>query len=266
MAPLIDRITKSVKKKKEFASIDDTFVKRIIERELNKKLRETLEKHDEKTLERSEKFKKVVKSVRAVLRKKYGVFKKEYKNDDDFLKKHLSTRERLPFYQEVYQKIWGITGKPKSILDLGCGYNPFSFKFMKLKKVKYFAVELTKEDCKDIQQFFDKTKEINGKAMQMDLENKENFKKLPKADITFMFKLLDTIDRKKGHALSKELIDNIKSKWIVISFATKTIGQRTMKRKTYRGKWLETYLTRKNKRYEKFEIPNEIFYVIENEN
>ena len=39
---------------------------------------------------------------------------------------HASTKERLPFYAEFYDFILQHTGPVESVLDIGCGYNPFS--------------------------------------------------------------------------------------------------------------------------------------------
>jgi len=46
---------------------------------------------------------------------------------------HASTKERLPHISEFYQFITDHTGNPETILDLGCGFNPFSLHFMPKK-------------------------------------------------------------------------------------------------------------------------------------
>ena len=43
---------------------------------------------------------------------------------------HASTKERLPHYAEFYEFILTHTGPVESILDIGCGYNPFSIPYM----------------------------------------------------------------------------------------------------------------------------------------
>jgi len=46
---------------------------------------------------------------------------------------HRSTQERLPYYETFFKTL--LTNiKPKTILDLGCGFNPFAYKLMNLKK------------------------------------------------------------------------------------------------------------------------------------
>jgi len=45
---------------------------------------------------------------------------------------HASTKERLPHYFEFYSFIQDHTGPIESILDIGCGYNPFSIPLIPL--------------------------------------------------------------------------------------------------------------------------------------
>ena len=43
---------------------------------------------------------------------------------------HASTKERLPHYTQFYQFIISHTGPVETILDIGCGYNPFAIPFI----------------------------------------------------------------------------------------------------------------------------------------
>ncbi|MBX3059933.1 MAG: hypothetical protein KF770_26055 [Anaerolineae bacterium] len=53
----------------------------------------------------------------------------------DCLHAHLSTRERLPILAEFYERIFAITGRPQSILDIACGLNPLALRWMGLEAV-----------------------------------------------------------------------------------------------------------------------------------
>jgi len=186
------------------------------------------------------------------------------KNDDflTILKTHASTKERIDIYPELYKEIFAITKKPKSILDLGCGMNPFSFPFMDLKKVKYVASDISDNDLRLIEKYF-KNHNISCQKVIIDLrqvKHDENLLNI-KADICFMFKLLDSIET-SGHKLAETIITNLNCKWIVASFA-KTGIKGTPMRHTYRG-WIERMLDRLNMKFWKLEFSNEIFYVIKN--
>lgn len=268
---LIDKIVKDVKNKKELSKIGDLFVRNNVEKELKKrhKLTKFLSEHEFRTVDRSSKYKNFIKLIRAELRKIYGLFetkdstkreeflkKKDYKS---ILKSHLSTKERYDFYPEIYKKIWKITGKPKSILDLACGMNPFSFEYMNLKDVNYFAVELSKEDSNFIQNYFNQNKKINGKSKAMNLLNIKDFE-FPKSDIAFIFKFLDPaiIKNKK---FAEQFLKKIPAKYIIVSFSTETISKKPMRNP--RRKWFENICKNLDFEIKKIlEFKNEIFYVI----
>jgi 16S rRNA (guanine(1405)-N(7))-methyltransferase len=182
--------------------------------------------------------------------------RKDKNLSDELLEIHKSTKERISIYPFIYQKIFTITGKPKSILDLGCGMNPVSYPYMKIK-AKYYASELNKKDCVFLQKYF-KIMKIKGNAFALDLKKPNLLKKLKPVDVCFLFKVLDTIE-KKGHKLAEEIITKVKSKWIVISFATQKLGGRPMKH-AYRG-WLERLLERLGYKYKIIKEKNEIFYI-----
>jgi len=278
-------LLKIIKAKKTFAGLSDDFVLKELNRFFirSPNIQNALVSASEKDFQRLSLFKKTVKEVRKALHKSYGAFQRHAKRDF-FLKKlslskkplseielhkkilytSLSTRERLGFYSSLYEDLFLITSKPKSILDLGAGLNPCSFPFMNLKKAEYVATEINSEDKDFLQHYFDIIKEIKGKALLLDLTDIENLKKLPRTDICFIFKLLESLEpaKKKKYYLAESLIKGIKSKWIIASFATKTLGKRKMR--FPQRKWFELMMQRLNLLFEKLEYENEIFYVIKN--
>jgi 16S rRNA (guanine(1405)-N(7))-methyltransferase len=258
-------IIEDIKNKKELKSLPDGFVKNLFD--------SYLREHRDVILDnpKSKDYRLAVKEVRKVLREVYGVFKvekfgkreklldelkglKDLEGHDKILALHRSTQERLDFYPNLYEKIFAVTGKPKSILDLGCGMNPLSLPYMELKDVKYIASELTSEDVDFLKRYFKKVG-VEGEAFEMDLTKAE---KMPSVDVCFMFKLLDTLETLKKD-ISRELVENVKCKWLVVSFPTKTIGGRKQISKNRLG-WFEKII--KGRRFEVIEIENELFYII----
>jgi hypothetical protein len=259
-------IIADIKKKKELASIDDSLIKKYLK---NKNIPKN---------KRAKKYKEIIKEVRAKLRRDYGMFVRGKKGKrqeildqitklplnktkelhKDILVLHTSTKERLPYYKDLYKEL---LNKPASILDLGAGLNPFSYPFMKTKKLQYTAVELTKEDADLLNQYFaylnKQNKEFAGKAIKKNLKETTT---LPKTDVCFMFKLLDILET-KGHKLAEHLLKIVKAKIIIVSFPTITIGNKPMRNK--RRIWFERLLQRLNYSHKTILIPNEIFYVVE---
>lgn len=234
------KIIADIKKKNTLKNLDDEIILKYIKKYSNNL-----------NLDKKKDYEKLIKSVRAELHTKYGMF---WLNDQFTLESHKSSKDRISIYSVLYQDIFKITGKPKSILDLACGLNPLSYKYLGCKP-EYIASELTIKDCENIQDFFDKNK-INGKTIPLDLTQDNEYHE---ADITFLFAAFDTIED-KGHKLAEKIIKSLKSKYIVVSFSTKTISNKKMNYP--RRGWIERMLKRIGKSYVKLSYPNEIFYVI----
>jgi len=228
--------------------VPDKFVKYLLDYYLkrNNSMRKFLDKP------KSKKYKKIVRAVRGMLHKITGAYFSKKRG----LEKHASSRERMEFYNALYKKIFKITGKPKSILDLGCGLNPLSYGLMDVN-AKYYAYDLDEMNIDEVKQYFIKNK-IEGKAEVANLLEEKTFEK---TDIAFLFKLLDIIDF-KGHKNAEELIRKLKSDWIVVSFSTLTLGRRRMSHP--RRGWFEVMIERLRLSYTKFSEKNEVFYVIRN--
>ena len=108
-----------------------------------------------------------------------------------------------------------------------------------------------------------KKQNLQGKADIFDLTEKDSIKNLPQADIIFAFKLFDLLDTKKKK-FSEEIITEIfkknKTKFIVASFATKTLSNKPMNLPRRIG--FEKMLQRNKFTFQSFSTDNEIFYVI----
>ena len=225
-----------VKKKKTLKRLDDAYVEKIISNVLKKNPK----------LE----GKKLLKEVRSVLHFKYGMF---WLNEKLSLKSHKSSKFRD--YSKLYKDIFAITGKPKRVLDLGCGLNPLSYPYLGCKPY-YIASELCSKDCSRIESYF-KRCSIKGKVICLDLTERNSF---PKADVCFLFAVFDTIED-KGHKLAEEIIKGLDCKFIVVSFSTKTLSGRKMN--SPRRGWFERLMKRLGFKYTKLYYPGEMFYVIQ---
>jgi len=223
---------------------------------------------------KNKKIKELIKTVRAKARKVYGLFVDEniVKRDsllDEFqtskdlsvikeiLMLHLSTKERVSYMEELYQKIFSYTKKPKSILDVGCGLNPLTYPFMDIT-AKYYANEFSQKDVDFINRFFS-VYNIDGKADKIDLITE--YEKLKSYDVTvcFLFKVLDSLERVKKY-ISYKILENINAEFIIVSFPLKTVTGKAMR--LNERNWFEKVCTRLNKKYETFSFKNEIFYVL----
>jgi hypothetical protein len=239
-----------IKRKKELASLSDQFVNDELKRYFitHPALKKFLSQ------QKSKQYKQIVKDVRAELRKIYGLFR-ERGRSQVMLKSHASTRERLSYYETLYKKIFKITGTPKVVLDLGCGVNPFSYKFIKAK-ITYYAYDIDEEESGLINDYFSQEK-IVGKAEVKDITRVKQF---PRADIVFLFKVTDMLDRGKGHKKTEELLQKLPVTYAVVSFPTKTMSGKHMN--VPQRPWFERLCKRLEWNYSLLEFPNEIYYVV----
>jgi 16S rRNA (guanine(1405)-N(7))-methyltransferase len=181
----------------------------------------------------------VVKAIKNKLHQVYGAFLSErdytklHKNlkrlesgEDlkeiclEILSLHISTKERISFYQELYNEIFGTTEVPESIIDIACGFNPFSIPWIN-KIVNYLAYDIDSAIVDTINRFFQIIR-YPGLAITQDVicnPVKDN------ADVAFVFKFLPIIEQvKRGH--TQEFLKNLNVNFIVISFPLKSISMK----------------------------------------
>lgn len=271
-----------IKSKKQIKGLEDKYIKNKFEKyfltngDIRKKLEKEFEKKSDKII-KNKIFKIVIKSIRQEIGIVYGSFLTE-----DFLKKdkiltkiksnqyiytllklHKSTKERLDFYPEIYEKIFNWY-KPEIIADLACGLNPLAYNYIpnnKNQKIKYLATDLNPNDMNFLNEAFKKL-EIPATAKNYDITTLEILKdkQFQSADLVFLFKALDSLEKIKKN-ISKQLITNLNAKKIVISFPTKSLISKKIF-KIEKRNWFFNFLEKENYNYEKFEIENEIFILI----
>lgn len=268
---MVDDLVSAVKAKKELSNLDDEFVRTRVLRVLDSdaRIREKYEKRkDSAQFMRSKEYAKILKSVRKDLREIYGVFQvaKRHKvteeNLHDVLSTHISTRERLPFYDLIYKELSNRIPAPKVLLDLGCGLNPLTYQWMRRHGWAPFiiGVDISKADM----QFLGEAMEhmgIPGKTHALDITQSYGELANIAADVTLVLKLVDTLESIERH-VTRRILDYLPSKWIVVSFATRSLGGK--KRIPMKGRgWFERVLQRKKLRFTTFSVENEFFYIID---
>ena len=206
-----------------------------------------------------------IRLTRDLLRKIYSAFVStkllNIKDKDAtwFLRKHLSTKERLPFYTKVYSKIFSEV-KNCSVLDLGAGINGLSYGFFPKKvKVDYIAIEAVGQLVELMEVYFKKNN-FNAKAIHGSLFELDNVKKIlnqtksPK--IVFLLKVLDSLEMMEPD-YSKLLLKEIAPLCdrVVVSFATRSMIKR--ERFKVNRKWIVNFIKENFELLDDFEMGNE---------
>jgi len=253
-----------------------------------------------KQFTKSREYKFLIKELRAELRKVYGVFILEGYNkrvgilerlkalsDEDKSKDnpeymdlhnqlfslHKSTKERMDHYEELYQTIFDkiedfekeskiLDSEDKYIfMDLACGMNPISSVLFSDKISKYYASDISTEDCEFLKSYFDTTG-LDVIIFPADLTEQKIFYKLEKikVDICFIFKTLDGLERIKRN-ISADLLKSISTKYFAITFPTLSIGG-LREIKEHRRLWFERVLDNLGWKYGKFTMGSELLYVV----
>ena len=209
-----------------------------------------------------------IKLTRDLLRKVFSAFTSHKilnikdKDPEWILRKHLSTRERLPYYKDVYKKVLEGTGEKVSILDFGAGINGFSYGFFE-KKVDYIGVEAIGQ-LVELMNYYFKTRGLNGWAIHESIFNLEKIKKYIKQvkgeKIVFLFKTLDSLEMLKRD-YSKELLSEIVPlvDRVVVSFATRSMIKR--EKFMVNRKWITDFIKESFKITDDFEIGGERYIV-----
>jgi len=209
-----------------------------------------------------------VNLTRDLLRKVFSAFTSHKilslkdKNEEWILRKHLSTRERLPYYSQIYNRILKNVGDKITILDFGAGINGFSYKYFP-KKINYVAIESMGQLVK-LMNFYFQNKNLKGNAIFESLFNLKKIKKIIKRTngekILFLFKVVDSLEMLQKD-YSKKLLSEIVPlvDKVVLSFATRSMLKRE-KFKVNRN-WIVNFIYEDFKLLDEFEVGGEKYFV-----
>ena len=139
---------------------------------------------------------------------------------------HTSSKERIPHMEAFYQTIFERIGRPESILDVACAFNPFAFPWMGLPKTTaYHAYALHTPRVHLINSFF----KVYG--MEPMAETRDILIDPPdvKADTAFFFKEAHRFEsRKKG--CNRNFWISLPVKTIVVTLPAENLtGQHQMR-------------------------------------
>ncbi len=269
----------AIKEKKELSGLKESFVLNELNRIISKnsKLFKIVSEKDPSKVSRSSDFKRLVKLVRSELRRVSGMFYEldyskaknliESLNKNNFdeisfeiLKLHKSTHERLRYYEEIYSEIFTHIQTPKRILDIGAGFNAFSYFFLQeYASPEYFSCDINEFDI-DLVNYFFKRAGINGSGFFCDILSDFNKLKSFDADLIFLFKVLDSVESKQK-GFSQKLLSGLSAKSIVVSFPLVSLSSKSKINKNKRN-WFYKLIDSLRFEYYEFSVKNELFFVL----
>ena len=218
-----------------------------------------------------------VKMTRELLKRVFTAFMgRKIMNPKDkdarwFLLRHVSTKERFDFYEEVYKKIFkGFckSDEQVNVIDLGAGINGMSYDYLKkiCKNVNYLGIEGVKQLVDVVNFYFIKNK-ISGKMINESLFELEKIKKIIKKQkkprICFLFKTVDSLEMLKKDYTKRFLSELVVlCDRFVVSFATRSFFKKHLFK--VRRDWAINYVQENFRVINDFERGGERYLVFEN--
>ncbi len=172
------------------------------------------------------------------------------------LSMHASTRERAEIADELFRRVFSLTGKVDSIIDLACGLNPVYLGHIGLTNVygtdiHTGCVRLINECAK-------------AKGWQTHADTHDLIASVPEGryDLALLMKLLPVMETQKTGA-AKKLLMGINARFVMASFPTRTLGGRGVGMEKHYTEWFESLLDESVRVLDRFVIGNELVYVLE---
>lgn len=174
------------------------------------------------------------------------------------LSSHTSTRERLLILEGFYQQLFSRVGHPASILDLACGLNPLTWRWMGLlARTRYLAYDIHAPRVSFLNAYF-KMEGLAGEAILRDILVEPP---LETADAAFLFKEAHRFEEREA-GCNRELWRTLNVKTLYVSLPPFNMTGRhdlTIKNR----KLVERSLAGESWRVSELNFPNEQVFVIE---
>lgn len=136
------------------------------------------------------------------------------------MRRHASSRERLPFLDTFYEKIYSRIGTPSSILDLACALDPLGLPWMNLpQSTKFTAYDIHQPRLDFLLTFF-QLFFPQAQAFHQDI-----LTEIPEqeADCAFFFKEAHRLEKRRPGS-NRELFASLNVKWLVVSLPSRDLA------------------------------------------
>ncbi len=172
------------------------------------------------------------------------------------IKSHSSTRERADIAEGLFTRAFSACEKIETILDLACGINPIFLGKMGYTNVLGLDIHA---GCaaliNECAEFFGWKTRARTQDLILNPPEEET-------DITLMMKLLSVLETQKAGA-AKALLENIKSRYMLVTFPTQTLGGKKIGMEKHYTAWFEERIPETLRVIDRFTMGNELVYTLE---
>lgn len=133
----------------------------------------------------------------------------------EILRSHASSRERLDELQEIYPRLWEMTGgPPQSILDLACALHPLGWRWMGLPRTTlYHAYDLDERVVSLVTGYF-RLEGVEPGAVLMDVVCSPPGEE---ADVALLLKMYHCLETRRRGA-GWQMVKAVPARQVVVSF------------------------------------------------
>lgn len=174
------------------------------------------------------------------------------------LSRHASTRERLPLSDtdDMYARIFAVTGRPRSVLDLACGINPL---YLGARGIEAVGVDISGTAVYAVNCFHESyLMPVSARCADLLCPGAipgERF------DVALLFKLLPLLERQEKGSAAR-VMHAVNARHMVVSFPTRTLGGRSVRMAENYARWMDAHIPSGMAVRDRFETQNELFYII----
>ncbi|HNS51067.1 MAG TPA: 16S rRNA methyltransferase [Anaerolineae bacterium] len=189
-------------------------------------------------------LKAAVKATQRRLHQAYGAFERAFDEEEalsqlagayrsgtaeevkavcrQILAQHQSTRERLPEIDRFYHEIWAVTGRPRRLLDLGCGLDPLALPWMGLEQgASLMALDIDRQRIA----WLNRCLVVAGMEPLARCQDVLVCPPADRADVALLLKMSPTLERQEPGSTAR-LIEALQATHVVVSFAVRSLGGR----------------------------------------
>jgi 16S rRNA (guanine(1405)-N(7))-methyltransferase len=178
---------------------------------------------------------------------------------------HASTKERLPILEQLYERLLAMVPRPRSIVDIGCGLNPFSLPWLlrlfPAGGLDYHACDIDRRLIVLVNSFM-RHMGLPEQGIVQDILGQPLDLPLPEEpDIVFLFKILPCLEQQeKGVGL--RLVRDLPGKTVIVSFPGKSLGGKNKGMQGHYGAFLDQLLSGLAAAARTVEFPSETFFIV----
>jgi 16S rRNA (guanine(1405)-N(7))-methyltransferase len=173
------------------------------------------------------------------------------------LRGHASTAERLPYMETLYPRLWELTGPPRSVLDLACGFHPFALPWMGLPAdVRFVPCDLDERLIEQINCFLRQL----GRPETAECRDVLTESIASMFDVALLLKTLPCLEQQETGA-GIRLLRSLPARTVVTSFPTASLSGYSKGMRSNYGKTINSLAAELKMQLALLEIPGEVFAV-----